>query len=144
MQGNDNREPDGDLGDTLKDVARIIKSGLGVQAVTLDVGNWDMHAGLSPSNNPRAGWMYDQLVELVLSLPLDYRFKRGVQKPLLAADLALHDAAGARTAFAAAREAGVPVVTGDTSQIDLPRGSYATVVMGELTKSGGELDEAGE
>lgn len=56
--------PNGDLGDTLKDVARIIKSGLGVQAVTLDVGNWDMHAGLGPTGNPRAGWMYDQLVEL--------------------------------------------------------------------------------
>jgi tRNA pseudouridine13 synthase len=27
---------------------------------------------------------------------------------------------------------------------DLPRGSYATVVMGELTKSGADLDEAGE
>ena len=56
--------PSGDLGDTLKDVARIIKSGLGVQAVTLDVGNWDMHAGLGPTGNPRAGWMWNQLVEL--------------------------------------------------------------------------------
>jgi uncharacterized protein (DUF1501 family) len=56
--------PAGDLGDTLKDVARLIKSGVGLQAVTLDVGNWDMHAGLAPTNNPRSGWMWDQLNEV--------------------------------------------------------------------------------
>jgi len=56
--------PDGDLGDTLKDVARLIKSDVGVQAVTLDVGDWDMHADLGPTGNPRAGWMWDKLREL--------------------------------------------------------------------------------
>jgi uncharacterized protein (DUF1501 family) len=60
--------PTGDLGDTLKDIARIIKSGLGVQAVTLDVGDWDMHAGLAPTGNPRAGWMWDKLTELGAAL----------------------------------------------------------------------------
>ena len=33
---------------------------------------------------------------------------------------------------------------GYRASFDLPRGSYATVVMGELTKSGTELDEAGD
>ena len=33
---------------------------------------------------------------------------------------------------------------GYRASFDLPRGSYATVVMGELTKSGAELDEAGD
>jgi uncharacterized protein (DUF1501 family) len=56
--------PAGDLGDTLKDVARLIKAGVGLQAVTLDIGNWDMHAGLAPTGNPRSGWMWDQLSEL--------------------------------------------------------------------------------
>jgi len=56
--------PSGGLGDTLSDVARIIKAGIGVQCVTIDVGNWDMHAGLSPTGNPKSGWMWDQLQEL--------------------------------------------------------------------------------
>jgi len=37
-----------------------------------------------------------------------------------------------------------PVEGGYRASFDLPRGSYATVVMGELTKSDADLDEAGE
>jgi tRNA pseudouridine13 synthase len=33
---------------------------------------------------------------------------------------------------------------GYRASFDLPRGSYATVVMGELVKSGADLDEAGD
>jgi tRNA pseudouridine13 synthase len=37
-----------------------------------------------------------------------------------------------------------PAADGYRASFDLPRGSYATVVMGELTKSDAELDESGE
>lgn len=50
-----------DLSRSLRDVAQLIKANVGVQVVTLDVGNWDMHSGLSYTNNPLAGWMADQL-----------------------------------------------------------------------------------
>jgi uncharacterized protein (DUF1501 family) len=38
--------PDDDLGDALKEAARLVKAGLGVRAVTVDHGSWDMHARL--------------------------------------------------------------------------------------------------
>lgn len=38
--------PTGDLGDALRDAARLIKAGIGVRVVTLDVDGWDMHEGL--------------------------------------------------------------------------------------------------
>lgn len=53
--------PKGTLGDALRDLARIIKAGIGLRAATIDVGNWDMHTGLGASDS---GWMYRQLIEL--------------------------------------------------------------------------------
>ncbi|NHA67232.1 DUF1501 domain-containing protein [Phycicoccus flavus] len=50
--------PSGALGDALRDVARLVKAGVGLRAVTVDSGNWDMHADLGRSDN---GWMRDQL-----------------------------------------------------------------------------------
>lgn len=46
--------PDGDLGDALKESARLVKAGLGVKAITVDYGSWDMHANLGQvgSANP--------------------------------------------------------------------------------------------
>jgi uncharacterized protein (DUF1501 family) len=38
--------PASDLGDALKEAARLIKAGLGVKAITVDYGSWDMHANL--------------------------------------------------------------------------------------------------
>jgi len=38
--------PGGDLGDALAGAARIVKADLGVQVVTVDHGDWDMHSGL--------------------------------------------------------------------------------------------------
>lgn len=35
--------PNGDLADTLKDAARLIKADLGVQVITIDYGGWDLH-----------------------------------------------------------------------------------------------------
>ena len=38
--------PADDLGDALKEAARLIKADLGARAITLDYGSWDMHARL--------------------------------------------------------------------------------------------------
>jgi uncharacterized protein (DUF1501 family) len=53
--------PAGELGDSLRDVARLVKAGVGLRAATVDVGNWDMHSGLGSSDS---GWMFKQLTEL--------------------------------------------------------------------------------
>ena len=57
--------PSGSLGDALRDVARLVKADVGLRAVTVDSGNWDMHAGLGRSDN---GWMRDQLSEVAKAL----------------------------------------------------------------------------
>ena len=53
--------PGGSLGDALRDTARLVKAGVGLRAVTIDSGNWDMHADLGRSDG---GWMYGQLTEV--------------------------------------------------------------------------------
>ena len=53
--------PYGALGDALRDAARLIKAGVGLRAVTIDSGNWDMHVNLGRSDG---GWMYNQLTEV--------------------------------------------------------------------------------
>jgi uncharacterized protein (DUF1501 family) len=53
--------PDGSTAAALKDIARLIRSGLGVKLVTLDVGDWDMHQGLGRVDN---GWMFRNLTNL--------------------------------------------------------------------------------
>jgi uncharacterized protein (DUF1501 family) len=53
--------PSGALGDALKDTARLVKAGVGLRAVTIDSGNWDMHSDLGRSDN---GWMARQLTEV--------------------------------------------------------------------------------
>ena len=50
---NGARYPATDLGDALKDAARLIRSGSGVRAVTVDHGSWDMHAQLGPVDDTR-------------------------------------------------------------------------------------------
>ena len=57
--------PDSDLGRSLRDAARIIKSDQQVAVVTVDVGDWDMHSGLGQVGS---GWMHDKLTELGLVL----------------------------------------------------------------------------
>ena len=57
--------PSGDLGRSLRDVARLLKKGVGLRAVTVDTGNWDMHSGLGRSDS---GWMYRQLTEVATAL----------------------------------------------------------------------------
>ncbi|WP_051551585.1 DUF1501 domain-containing protein [Nocardioides sp. URHA0020] len=46
--------PEGDLGDALSSVARTLRANLGVSAVTVDSGDWDMHLGLGHAGG---GWM---------------------------------------------------------------------------------------
>jgi len=46
--------PKGELGDAMSSVARTLRADLGVSAVTVDNGNWDMHLGLG---NEGGGWM---------------------------------------------------------------------------------------
>lgn len=53
--------PIGDLGDSLREVARLIKAGIGLRTATVDVGDWDMHSGLGSSER---GWMFDRLTTL--------------------------------------------------------------------------------
>jgi uncharacterized protein (DUF1501 family) len=54
--------PDTDLGRSLREAAHVIKAGIGVRVVTIDEGDWDMHAGLGPPD--AGGWMYDKLRDL--------------------------------------------------------------------------------
>lgn len=61
MPANGAAYPKGAVGDALRDLARLIKAGIGLRAATVDVGNWDMHSGLGASD---AGWMFRQLTEL--------------------------------------------------------------------------------
>lgn len=55
--------PEGELGDALKDVARLIKADVGVQVACVDVGNWDMHEGLGQFDDA-GSWMTRKLRDL--------------------------------------------------------------------------------
>lgn len=57
--------PNTDLGRTLRDIAHMIKAGIGLQVAALDYGDWDMHAGMG---NASAGWLRDHLGELATAL----------------------------------------------------------------------------
>jgi uncharacterized protein (DUF1501 family) len=57
--------PPTDLGQALHDVARLIKARFGLRAATVEVGGWDLHAGLGRSDRGR---MVDQLGGLSLAL----------------------------------------------------------------------------
>ena len=58
-----------DLAKALRDIARLIKGNVGLQAAALDYDNWDMHAGLSDKSlDPTTGWMHDQVAEFSAAL----------------------------------------------------------------------------
>ena len=59
--------PTSSLGKALKDLAWMIKSGVGLQIACLDYGNWDMHTDLG-SPGDTAGWMHRQLADLATCL----------------------------------------------------------------------------
>ena len=56
---------DSPLGAALRDTARLIKAGVGLQVACVDQGDWDMHAGMGSVD---AGWMHDHLSDLAQSL----------------------------------------------------------------------------
>lgn len=57
--------PDSDLGNALRDVARVIKADVGLQVAAVDFGDWDMHVDLGSVD---AGWLTDKLGELASSM----------------------------------------------------------------------------
>ena len=59
--------PSSDLGQTLKDLAWIIKSNIGLQVACLDYQNWDMHAGLGKAGDT-SGWLHTQLADVAACL----------------------------------------------------------------------------
>jgi uncharacterized protein (DUF1501 family) len=54
-----------DLGKALSDAAALIRGNVGVQAITVDVGNWDMHENLGSAGT---GWMADNLSDVANSI----------------------------------------------------------------------------
>ena len=53
--------PDSDLGRALSEVARVIRGNIGVEVITVDQGNWDMHSGMGSAQQ---GWMSNNAKEL--------------------------------------------------------------------------------
>lgn len=53
------------LGASLADAAALIRADVGLQALTIDVDNWDMHSGLG---NAGGGWFAEQMGEVAASL----------------------------------------------------------------------------
>ena len=56
---------DSNLGDALKDVARLVKADVGLQVACVDYGDWDMHSDMGTVDQ---GWMYDHLTEMSQAL----------------------------------------------------------------------------
>jgi uncharacterized protein (DUF1501 family) len=57
--------PDDDLGDALSSVARTLRADVGVSAVTVDSGDWDMHVGLGAAGG---GWMQGNAGKLAAAI----------------------------------------------------------------------------
>jgi len=57
--------PNSDLGGSLADAATLIRARVGVRVITLDCGNWDMHANVGKIDT---GSMKENLDDLALSL----------------------------------------------------------------------------
>ena len=57
--------PSSDLGKALSAISRTLRADLGVSAVTVDSGNWDMHLGLG---KPTSGWMQRNAADLASAI----------------------------------------------------------------------------
>ncbi|MFN8168931.1 MAG: DUF1501 domain-containing protein [Candidatus Nanopelagicales bacterium] len=57
--------PNSSVGKALKNAAQLIKANVGLRVLTIDLGDWDMHAGLGRVDG---GWMRDKLTDLGNSL----------------------------------------------------------------------------
>ena len=63
----DNSEayPSNDLGRALSTAARVIRGNVGVEVITVDQGDWDMHSG---AGGPDGGWMSTNVRDLADSI----------------------------------------------------------------------------
>jgi uncharacterized protein (DUF1501 family) len=59
--------PSGPLRGVLADTAALIRADVGTRIVTVDYGDWDMHAGLG-GGDPTKGWMAEQVRHLAGAL----------------------------------------------------------------------------
>lgn len=57
--------PDTDLGRAMSEVARVIRGDVGVEVITVDQGDWDMHSDLGSAER---GWFVDNTKDLAGSL----------------------------------------------------------------------------
>ncbi|GAW48458.1 MULTISPECIES: DUF1501 domain-containing protein [unclassified Nocardioides] len=62
---NQDSYPDSDLGRALSEVARVIRGDVGVEVITVDQGDWDMHSDMGSVEN---GWMSDNAQDLAGSV----------------------------------------------------------------------------
>ncbi|WP_232676378.1 DUF1501 domain-containing protein [Nocardioides sp. R-C-SC26] len=67
--------PDSDLGRALADVARTLRADVGVTAVTVDSGDWDMHSDLGTVS---AGWMARNATDLAGAIAAFFADLEGV------------------------------------------------------------------
>ena len=67
------RYPSSDLGNALKEAARLIKAGLGVRAITVDYGSWDMHANLGGIGDTRPMSMHVMASDLAEALAVFFQ-----------------------------------------------------------------------
>lgn len=56
--------PNGRLGESLKQIAQLIKADVGVEVAFADVGGWDTHANQAQPNNPALGNLSNRLREV--------------------------------------------------------------------------------
>jgi uncharacterized protein (DUF1501 family) len=57
--------PDSALGRALSEVARVIRGNVGVEVITVDQGEWDMHSGMGSVDG---GWLNDNASDLASSI----------------------------------------------------------------------------
>jgi uncharacterized protein (DUF1501 family) len=62
---NGNTYPGGGLGQSLATAAQIIRGDVGVEVITVDQGNWDMHTDMGSADG---GWMSNNAEELAKSI----------------------------------------------------------------------------
>lgn len=62
---NQSAYPDTDLGRALAVTARVIRGNVGVEVITVDQGDWDMHSGMGTADG---GWMNRNARDLATSL----------------------------------------------------------------------------
>ncbi len=64
--------PAGKLGESFKQIAQLIKSGIGVEIAFTDVGGWDTHANQVQNGTPSAGNLANRLREVGQALSAFY------------------------------------------------------------------------